>query len=193
MENNCRPLEHFKLSLRWTVSSNHAQSEPTPPPPLLHRVKGKGSIRKRQKEQKKKNTAMSERVQSLHSSSLIFKVQRDPRVLAQLGIIADSHFIVLFVDLLLCMMYYFLFYIKQDLKKKQHNTSPHFFFFVLFSYQNLGRRNCFCTIAFREKRERRKFHCRCSTISAGVGEENLPPIASALLLKRRKLLHLLTA
>lgn len=137
---------------------------------------------------------MCERVQPLHSSSLIFKVQRDPRVLPQLGIIADSHFIVLFVDLLLCMMYYFLFYIKQDLKKKQHNTSPHFFFFLfLFSYQNLGRRNCVCTIAFREKKEGRKFHCRCSTTSAGVGGENLPPIASALLLRRRKLLPLLTA
>lgn len=48
-------------------------------------------------------------------------------------------------------------YIKQDLKR--NNTTHHLIFF-LFSYQNLGRRNCFCTIAFHEK-----FHSRCSAAS----------------------------
>lgn len=134
---------------------------------------------------------MSERVQSLHSSSLIFKVQRDSRVLAQLGIIASSHFIVFVCSFVALYDVLFSVLYKTGPQKKQHNTSPHFFF--LFSYQNLGRRNYFCTIAFREKKEGRKFHCRCSTISDSVGEGNLPPIASMLLVNWRKLLHLLTA
>lgn len=131
---------------------------------------------------------MSERVQSLHSSSLIFKVQRDSRVLAQLGIIADSHFIVLFVDLLLCMMYYFLFYIKQDLKKKQHNTSPHFFFFFVFlpkpGEKKLFLHNCFSWKERKKEVPLQVFHyiCWCwrgepaaDRVTAPAEKEEAPP------------------
>lgn len=109
---------------------------------------------------------MSGGVRSLRSSTLIFKVPRDSWLQWRRSGAAARHRCEESFHCLVCplvALYDVLFSVlyKTGPQKKQHNTSPHFF---LFSYQNLGRRNYFCTIALIEKQEQEKFPRRCSAV-----------------------------